>query len=234
MKNKVPFYKNDKFKDLIIIIFLSLLPCIFLWKLTLSKGVLFGQDVTYQNLPSRFYVAKMLKQNIFPLWSPEILLGFPFFAEGQAGVLYPPNYIFLFLPSYFAYNLSIILHLFLAGLFTYLFIRLLNVDRFSSMLSALGFMFSSTLFSVAHINLINTIIWLPFILYFIELFFKKERFIYLLPVSFLIGIIFFAGHFPTTFRVILVFVVYFLFRSFSLYLKTKKTKILIQSNLFLF
>ena len=56
-------------------------------------GVLFVQDMMVQNVPFRHFLHEALAAGRLPLWEPRINAGFPLFAEGQVGALYPPNWI---------------------------------------------------------------------------------------------------------------------------------------------
>lgn len=226
-KNKTFLNFFPKNKTSLYYFFIIILPIIFFYKLFLYQEVFLGQDVNFQNLPAREYVAFELKKGNFPLWAPEMLSGYPIFAEGQAGVLYPLNIIFLFLPPAYAYNLSFIFHLSLAGLFTFLFVNLLLKNKFCGLISAMSFMFCGfILINVAHINMINTLIWLPLIFYLTELYFQKQKTIFILPLVLSLTISFLAGHFPTLLKIILLFSFYFIFK-LSFFLKKSKKFILL-------
>ena len=56
-------------------------------------GVFFVQDMMVQNVPFRHFLHEALAAGRLPLWEPRINAGFPLFAEGQVGALYPPNWI---------------------------------------------------------------------------------------------------------------------------------------------
>ncbi|MBT7597358.1 MAG: YfhO family protein [Gemmatimonadetes bacterium] len=94
---------------------------------TFGGGALFVQDVMVQNVPFRFYLHDALGRGELPLWVPQISAGFPLFAEGQVGALYPPNLLFaLFLSPWQAVNASIVGHLMLAAVAMALFVRHLH------------------------------------------------------------------------------------------------------------
>ncbi len=62
----------------------------------------------------------------FPLWRPTIMSGTPFAANPLAGLYYPPNWILLFLPWLpleLGFNLSALVHLWLAGAAMYALLR---------------------------------------------------------------------------------------------------------------
>src|SRR5919202_983832 len=71
--------------------------------------------------PLRAYAAAAVQEGRLPLWNPSSFLGVPFIANPQTAFFYPLTALFFWLPVPQAYGLSLVLHVFLAGLFLYLF-----------------------------------------------------------------------------------------------------------------
>src|SRR5262245_27260187 len=77
----------------------DLMPVAFLILLALyvhapwlsAPRVLEGDDVLLQNLPQTKLVYESYDAGRIPFWTPLALTGYPFYAEGQAGVFYPPT-----------------------------------------------------------------------------------------------------------------------------------------------
>jgi len=82
-----------------------------------------GTDLALHFAASREFGFGELARGNFPLWNPRMFCGYPYFGGFQPALLYPPNWIFLILPLTLAINLSIALHVFLCGCFTYLWVR---------------------------------------------------------------------------------------------------------------
>ncbi len=98
------------------------------------------------------------------------LVARPFFAGFQSALLYPPNWLFMALPLPFALNLSIALHVFLAGLFTYLWAHFRGFHPASCWLSAFMFMFGGAYFLhlvPGHLPNLCTMAWIPIPLIFL-------------------------------------------------------------------
>jgi len=161
-------------KNLIPVIFLfGLAALFFIPYLTGQKipyaGDFTGSDLTELDLPLRQVAAESLKAGQMPLRTDRLANGFPVLAEGQAGVFYPPNLLFVFLPFNWAVNLSFFLNFFLAGLFIYLYARVLKISPLGALFSAVAFSFSGFfIFRLKHLNLINAAVWLPLLFYLIE------------------------------------------------------------------
>jgi hypothetical protein len=77
-------------------------------------------DICLQYAPWRDFGFSQLRHGNFPLWNPHIFSGAPFFGGAQTGLLYPLNWPYLFLPLARAINTGVALHVFLGGLFMYL------------------------------------------------------------------------------------------------------------------
>ena len=100
---------------------------IFFWPSASLTGAFFVQDVMVQNYPFRHFFAEAIAQGELPLWNAAINCGFPLFAEGQAGPLYPPNILLaLLLPTWAALGINIVFHLWLAGVGIYALLRALG------------------------------------------------------------------------------------------------------------
>lgn len=142
---------------------LIVLPLLVFWKALLLRGAFFILDAMMLNFPLRAWAASRMLEGRLPLWCPEIACGFPLFAEGQAGVLYLPNWpFFALLPAHHAAAYSTILHIILAGLFTYGYLRSLRCRPAAALLSGLAFQWGGFLVLRAlFLNMINTVVWLP-------------------------------------------------------------------------
>ena len=90
-------------------------------------------------------------------------MGFPLMADGQTGVFYPPTMLlFMSLPAHWAVNLSILFHLWWAGLGAVWMGRKLGMESHGALLTGVAFGFSG--FMAAHtgyLGMQNAIAWLP-------------------------------------------------------------------------
>ena len=110
--------------DLAAVIGLILITLAFFWRAASGHWTFFHEDITCLFYPMKSYYAECLRAGRLPLWNPYIGGGYPQFAEGQIGALYPLNLLlFGLLPLTLAYNYNVILHYALAGLFFYAFLR---------------------------------------------------------------------------------------------------------------
>jgi len=99
-------------------------------------------DMIVQNLGWKRFLADQLRHGHLPLWNPLLLGGAPFLAAGQYQALYPLGAFFLMLPAAWAYGPYTALHLGLAGVFTFAYLRLIGERRPGAMVGAVTFAMS--------------------------------------------------------------------------------------------
>src|SRR6202043_2710552 len=101
----------------------------------LHRDGLFGGPAFYELDTRLFYyplaqwVGPQLQAGVFPLWLPGIFTGYPIFADRELGLAYLPQVALLYLlPPPLAMVWLRVLHVFLAGLFTYAYLKTMRLD----------------------------------------------------------------------------------------------------------
>src|SRR5438876_4322605 len=95
----------------------------FYYPLVFLGRALVDYDAFVYFYPQRVYLAQALASGRIPLWDPDLFLGAPFLANPQTAVLYPPSWLFLLGSVHSIYAAQLVLHGFIAALFTYLLAR---------------------------------------------------------------------------------------------------------------
>ena len=140
--------------------------------LILHRDGLFGGPAFYELDTRLFYyplaqwVGQQLHAGVFPLWLPGIFTGYPIFADGELGLAYLPQVLLLaLLPTPLAMVWLRVVHVFLAGLFTYVYLKTLRLDPLPALGGALVFAFGSFLSAqMHHENVVRSAVWLPAVL----------------------------------------------------------------------
>jgi hypothetical protein len=158
---------DDRIKSLLCVIVLSLLPFVVFWRITtLGQNPVAGDVITYY-YPAQYFINQQIKQGVLPLWNDQMFSGTPLFATSSS--LYAVNLLFLFLPAWVSIGYTLLLHLSLAGVFTYLYTRALGIGHKGAFVAGLTFMFCSfTVAHAGHLNIVRTVPWLPLILWAVE------------------------------------------------------------------
>ncbi len=107
------------------------------------------------------------------LWTPLLLTGFPVLADPQTSLFYPFCFIFKHLlqgnQAYQGWNLYVLSAYFLSALFAALFAYRLTKSSLAAMIAGLVYGFGGYQISeLRHIQIIQTAVWLPLLLYFVE------------------------------------------------------------------
>jgi hypothetical protein len=131
-----------------------------------SGQAFYELDTRLFYFPLAQWVAEQLHAQIFPLWLPAIFTGYPIFADGELGLAYLPQLLLLAtLPTPLAIVWLRVMHAFLAGLFTYLYLRTIRLDPLPALGGALVFTFGSFLTAqMHHENVVRSAVWLPAVL----------------------------------------------------------------------
>lgn len=120
-----------------------------------------------------------LRNGNIALWNPYIFCGIPYLGGSQSALLYPLNLLYLFLPLSKAINFSIALHIFLAGIFMYLWTLHYKLHPLACFLSSVLLMFCGAHFLhiyAGHLPNLCTMIWVPLVFLSIDRLFKNYSF----------------------------------------------------------
>ncbi len=158
---------REKTLQLALLILFGLTLLMFVDVLFSPRAVLLAQQGT--DLSSQFvywyeFGFGQLAQGNLALWNPHIFSGMPFFGGFQSALLYPPNWLYLVLPIAKAINVSIALHVFLAGCFLYLWTYYRGLHPAACLLSSILFMFSGPFFLhiyAGHLPHLAAMAWAP-------------------------------------------------------------------------
>lgn len=100
--------------------------------------------------PLRWFAAEYFKRfHDFPGWNPYILGGMPFLANVTNGdTFYPALVLRLLLPVDLGMTLGLMVHIVLAGVFTYLFLRAVGLDWGGAFVGGAAYMFTGQVLSL--------------------------------------------------------------------------------------
>ncbi len=202
---------------IIFTVLFSCIACLFFGDLLGGNSTFIKGDYSQQFFPWSGFYADSIKNFQIPLWVKHVQSGFPLFAEGQVGMLYPLNLLFFFaLPFRAAYNFSFLFHILLAGLFMYLYARKMGAGTAGSFLASVLLCFGSV-YAGAFINLstLKSLCFFPAVLFLFENYLSSERkSAWFFPATGIIwGVQLLAGSVQMTFYGIGFSALYFLYRN---------------------
>jgi O-antigen/teichoic acid export membrane protein len=183
-------------------------------------------DLILENYIWKRFIVQSIKARQIPLWNPYIFAGLPFLAAGQHSALYPFSVLFYILPIARAYGYFTVLQLFLAGLFAFIYARVIGLGRWGAAVTAITYMFSAFMIvSVVFTMIIAAAAWLPLLLAMIELIIKKvgenqgdasPPLLYVVLGAVALGFQLLAGHIEISYYVLLVMAFYAAIRLWQL------------------
>lgn len=191
------------------------LTCLFWWPLWTGGGLI-GGDVYAYFLPQKAFFAESLHRGEFPLWNNRVGWGYPLVGESQTAPFYPLN-----VPLYFglelntAYNVSLLLHYFLAFCGVWLYAREWKLSSAAALLAALVYVYG---WFPSRVSLEWAMIggtWLPFALWLVERFLQSRFWRYPLWLAVVLGVQLLAGHFTLAFVTQLTLLGYALLRLYG-------------------
>jgi len=203
--------------DILIIFIFLILPFVFFKDSTNLNSVILGmRDSEQVFLPYHYLKMDLLKNFELPFWNNYIFSGFPLFSSPSAAILYPITLILgLLFPAALSFNISVLIHYSLAGIFLYLFLREYKLNRIACFTAGLIFMFSGSMITHRdHITMLYTMIWFPLILLFLEKYRRSKRIEFIFLSSIFYSFSFFAGN-PQMFlygsMVVLLYIIFYSF-----------------------
>ena len=139
------------------------------------------QDITniYGFYPWDSFSAEQLKSGYFPLWNSHNGLGVPHLANMQSAIFYPLNWLKFALGFWNVIDWILIIRLWLAGFFLYLFVRAaLGLDAVSGIFAGLSFALCGYFLRYVYMSHLNVECLIPLQLYLFHLLLQKRKMIY--------------------------------------------------------
>ncbi len=102
-------------------------------------------------------------------WNPFIFGGHPTLGDSQAAFFYPSGLLFLLFPNTIAMDLTLILHLSLAGFFTFLYCRKIKASAFGAVFAGTTYALSGFILGrLSFVMYVEALAWVPLVFYLIE------------------------------------------------------------------
>lgn len=122
----------------------------------------------WQGEPWVKLASKQVRAGQVPLWNPYNGFGAPLAANMQSGVFSPLHWILFFSSDPWTWNVFLLLRLYMAGAFTYLYLRLFRLSIVAALAGAITLMLSG--YFVLYVNMmhLNVEVLLPLVVYLTE------------------------------------------------------------------
>ncbi len=152
-------------------------------------------DIPSVIYPQRLLAVEQMKAGKIPLWNSNMFSGYPLMAAFQTAAFYPLNIFYFLMPFVPAWSLQVILQPILSGIFTYLFLRNLKLDKLSSIFGSLIYAYSGFNMFFLEFNVHGHVAaFIPLFLLLIDKYLSSKKIIYLVFLSFSLAFQIFAGY----------------------------------------
>lgn len=172
-------YSSGFSRELPPLFLLALIACLFFKEVLFSGDSLFGSDFTLQfQIWKQFILDHLDTHGALPQWNPYLFSGTPFIANIQASMFYPLGILYYLFPTATAYLYTIFLHVVLAMVFMYVFMRGLAVSRSGACLAAAAFSLNGYLMGhlyAGHSSFVQAYIWIPLLFHVLHRFLRTQR-----------------------------------------------------------
>ncbi len=184
MNNKTTFPVSWPF-----ILALIAYVCIGVW---LEPGILnngFRFDESFSEyIPWRVEAGRLLASGEFPFFTQRVFGGMPLFPTSYSGVLYPPNWLYIFSPPWIANYLNVF-HYALGGIGMYLYLRTWRLIPFCAFIGGLLFITNTFMLShSSHVSMREAALFAPIVVWTARLLLKSPSFPRALLLSLLIAL----------------------------------------------
>jgi hypothetical protein len=208
-------------RHLPFIIFYFILAAIYFNRLLFDASSCISDpstDVLLYFFPVRCFGFSSLSRGVIPLWNPHTFGGTPFQAVPQTALFYPLNFLFLFLPTILAINITAFLHMVLSGCAVYFLARRMKQGAFAAFLSGIAYAFCGQQILrlyAGHLAINAAFPWIPLFLLFVHDLFTSPRFSRIAAASFILALAVLAGQPQYVYYLIIVSFVYWIFFTFT-------------------
>ncbi|NOT61372.1 MAG: hypothetical protein HOP19_14235, partial [Acidobacteria bacterium] len=148
----------------------TLVFILFFWPATFDGRFLVTNDALLYSYPLRTQVWQMIRHGELPLWTPNILAGYPLLSMAQLALLYPLTWGYLFLSEHAAEQIYVLSPYLLSPVFVYAYLRKVGCSPLAGWLAGLSFAYGGLMFSpLGEAGMYtNAVTWLPLFLLTLE------------------------------------------------------------------
>ncbi|HYC56106.1 MAG TPA: YfhO family protein [Candidatus Binatia bacterium] len=156
-------------------------------------------DLRLYFAPAVDFVRASLWNGELPLWNPFQLAGYPFAATLQPALYYPLLTTLTIFPTTTALSVHVVVHLLLAGTFTWSYARSLGTSPIAAFAAACVYMLSAPVMNaIFNTAMLSSIVWLPALAWRIEALRRDPKPSNAAWLALALALAFLAGH-PQTF-----------------------------------
>ncbi len=192
-----------------------------------TNGVLFSSDQLESGIFFRKFYAEFVKQYFeIPMWDRFISCGLPFVDATHGDTFYPAAILQFFLPMHKALGLKLVIHVFLAGAFMFVFLKNYGLRKITAFAGSVAYMTAPmivTLVYPGHDAKMYVAALLPLGFSFLYKAIDGKCYRNYLFFGAVVGFMILSSHLQTTYFALWLYFLYAVYRYIVGYTETKKT-----------
>lgn len=222
-------------KEFFLIFLLLCIVILFFSDVLFTGKMFFYRDVMLQFYPWHNFTYNSVQNFKMPFWNPYVYCGYPHFANLQSGVLYPLKIPFYLFSVEYGYKLFVVLHIFLAGLGTYILMRHWKCSHGACFFGAVVSAFNTCIITrVEFLSVLASYSWLPLIFYIYDKLLSERKIKYLIYLSVFLFFQLLAGNPQSVFYTCIFLFCYGIYKTIENYRILKNLTLSIYPVLYLF
>uniref|UniRef100_A0A7V0Z413 YfhO family protein n=1 Tax=candidate division WOR-3 bacterium TaxID=2052148 RepID=A0A7V0Z413_UNCW3 len=201
----------EKNWDIVIIILLFILPLIYFAQFLSADKMIAGSDYLLDGYPFEKY---SIENGGFVFWYPMVFGGFPALGAPVGGQLAPLAQLKYLFPPQIGHCITFIMLFFIAGIGMYLYLKELNLSKYSAAVGAFVYQWIGNLATTpeaGHTGRAASIALFGLILFFLHRALNTRKFNYFILLSVVITLAFYQGHFQITYYSLIIIVTYVIY-----------------------
>jgi hypothetical protein len=192
------------------------LPLVFYFKYLFGSEMLFGTDwLGAGGYYARLFMSEYIRSHgNVALWMPGLLSGQPTVAAFFGDLFYPTALLRLLFPVHVVWAWTFYLHVFIAGLGTYLFLREMKVAILPAALGGVAYMFAGSLLTLTYAGHDGRLIGcalMPMAMFFLYRGMNRRQLLYFLLSGLMLALQLLSGHVQKVYYTGLILGAWFLF-----------------------
>jgi len=192
----------------------------------LSDGMLGGGDMLVTGVFFRSFLVEHVKEfGSVPQWNPFMFCGLPYVDAFHGDVFYPLSFLKYLGTVYRMLGATLILHVYLAGVFMYLAARRLGLSKLGATMAGMSYAFSGWLNGLVvpgHDGKMFVTALFPLTIFFLDRAFAKDRFLNFTMLGLTIGVIILTPHPQLAYYTLWTLCAYTVYKLITLFITTRR------------
>jgi hypothetical protein len=176
-------------KELTALLIFLIILLVFFYDPIFTGRTYFFDDIEHHYYPSKCLLYDMGQSGQFYRWNPYSYSGISLVGDPQVAMLYPVYWLYFLIPPARGIVYDIIIHFFLAGLFTFIMLRGFKLQVWPALAGAIFYAFSGFMvLRMIHLNILAASTFIPLVIHAANYFTNKRTFLSALLLGSVLGV----------------------------------------------